>query len=133
MIIEDKRIEFGKLLKGFREHYLEVSKSVLSKMIQIPRVQLIKLERGDKCFVDINKICFLLDMGFPIHTLKNDYTEREVNDYLRLERFKKYLNHHKNKKLRFHFNMFCEMNKEYIKKNYVSGVLECFGNRGRET
>lgn len=128
MIIEDRRIQFGKLFKDFRKHYLEMSKSVLGRMTQMPREQIMKLERGDKCFIDINALCFLLDMGFPIDRLKNYSIQRDVEDYLILERFKKKI---MSKKLRFDFDMFCELNKEHIEENYIEGVLEQFNGSTR--
>lgn len=126
MIIENRRIEFGLLIKEFREHSLGLNISEFCRMVHMSREQLHKLEEGEKPFVEINTFCFLLDLGFPIHMIKNSFVEKEVIDYLTLERFKKRLNHHRNKKLRFQFDVFCELNREHIEKNYIPSVLEYF-------
>ncbi len=126
MVIEDRRREFGLLMKQFREHRLELTISEFSRLTQMNRTEIYGIENGSKVFLDINSLCFLLDIGFSMHALKNDNTKGKVDDYLELERFKKRLNHHQSQKLRFQFEMFCELNKEHIEKNYVSGVLEQF-------
>ncbi len=124
MIIEDRKKEFGVLIKRFREYNLGMGISEFCRLMSLPRTKLYKLESGEAPFIGVNTICCLLDLGFPIHTLKNKGIEQKVNDYLRLEKFKKKL--HYSKELRFHFEMFCELDKEYIEKNYVKGILEQF-------
>lgn len=126
MIILDRRKDFGLLIKQLREDCLGVTITEFSRISRICRTQLSRLEKGEKPQLDINTFFFLLDIGLPIHTLKNDYIMVEVDDYLRLKQFKTKLHQRKSKKLKFHFDMFCGVNEEYIKENYVEGVLEHF-------
>ena len=126
MITKDRKFEFGMLVKEFREQYLEMTRTEMARVTQMNRSGVYTLENGYKPQINIDLLMFLIDMGLPIHKLKNHITRIDVEDYLRLERFKKHISHHKNKRLRFDFDMFCELNKEHIEKNYIHGVLEHF-------
>lgn len=125
MNIQDRRYEFGQLVKGFREE-LGLNITEFSKFMKIQRSQVYLLERGDRPFIEINTLLLLMDLGLPIHMLKDDSTRRDIEERLRIHKFKNQLNHHKNKKLRFDFEMFCELNKEEIEENYIPDVLEVF-------
>ncbi len=88
MILDNKRYEFGLLVKKFRKHHLGMKKFTFHQTTKMNRTELDKLERGDRAHININTLCFLIDLGLPIHELKNDATERNVREHLILDEFR---------------------------------------------
>ena len=117
----DRRIDFGFLVKEFREE-LGLSISEFGRLINVQRSQVSKLENGERSFVEINALLILLDLGLPVHMLKDENTKKNIEERLTLDRFKRQLNHHKIHKLRLDFEMFCELNKNSISTE-VSNIL----------
>ncbi len=122
MIIEDRRYGLGQELKQFRQKELDLSLVELGEILDTDKTNLWFLEKGKRKRVDIDMFFVLVDLGLPIHRLLNPETKRKVAEYLKLKKFKKELR--KNPETKFRFDVFCGINKEYIEKNYVDGVLE---------
>ncbi len=115
MIIEEIKRKFGRELKAFREKKLRLSLTKLANKIDTDKTNLWFLEKGRRKRIDINMFFALLGLGFSID---------KFIDYLKLEKFNRDLK--ESEDLKFRFGMFCGLNDEYIKENYIPDVLEPF-------